>query len=87
MVMPSNGNEYPDTESRTGQNSADFHSFQTVAGADDGLRIRKVHDIHLSSGQLMSDGPLLLSVGSSLSYGGEDQGVSFTVENPCSIEL
>ena len=87
MVMPSNGNEYPDTKSRTGQNSADFHSFQTVAGADDGLRIRKVHDIHLSSGQLMSDGPLLLSVGSSLSYGGEDQGVSFTVENPGLIEL
>ena len=56
-------------------NSADFHEFQTVAGADDGLKIRKVHDIHLSSKQLESAGPLLLSVGSSLSYGGHDDQV------------
>ena len=52
-----------------GNNSADFHSFQTVAGGRDGLNIRKVHDIRLTSEQLQSDGPLLLSVGSSLSYG------------------
>ena len=52
-----------------GKNSADFHSFQTVAGGRDGLNIRKIHDIRLSSEQLQSDGPLLLSVGSSLSYG------------------
>ena len=65
---------YP--SSSGGQNSADFNSFQTVDGADDGLKIRKVHDIHLSSKQLESDGPLLLSVGSSLSYGAnKDPGV------------
>ena len=52
-----------------GDNSADFHSFETVAGGRDGLNIRKIHDIRLSSEQLQSDGPLLLSVGSSLSYG------------------
>ena len=52
-----------------GDNSADFHSFQTVAGGRDGLNIRKIHDIRLTSEQLQSDGPLLLSVGSSLSYG------------------
>ena len=50
-------------------NSADFHSFETVAGGSDGLNIRKVHDIRLTSDQLQGDGPLLLSVGSSLSYG------------------
>lgn len=76
--------QYPDTESRTlggHKNSADFHSFQTVSGADDGLKIRKVHDIHLSSQQLESDGPLLLSVGSSLSYGssGQEPGTSIAV--------
>merc|ERR550525_1236378 len=52
-----------------GNNSADFHSFETVAGGRDGLNIRKIHDIRLTSEQLQSDGPLLLSVGSSLSYG------------------
>ena len=52
-----------------GDNSADFHSFETVAGGRDGLNIRKIHDIRLTSEQLQSDGPLLLSVGSSLSYG------------------
>ena len=57
-----------------GDNSADFHSFETVAG-NDGLNIRKVHDIKLTSEQLQSDGPLLLSVGSSLSYGPNQQGV------------
>ena len=62
-----------DTERQSaepGDNSADFHSFETVAGGGrDGLNIRKVHDIRLTSEQLQSDGPLLLSVGSSLSYG------------------
>ena len=68
--------QYPDVYPRSSQNSADFHSFETVAGADDGLNIRKVHDIRLSSQQLESDGPLLLSVGSSLSYGANrDPGV------------
>ena len=53
----------------TGLNSADFHSFQTVEGQDDNLNIRRVHDIQLAPDQLDSDSPLLLSVGSSLSYG------------------
>ena len=84
--------QYPNVESRSKQmkeimaldpieeNSADFSSFKTVAGADDGLKIRKVHDIHLTSQQLQSDGPLLLSVGSSLSYGsGQEPGTSIAV--------
>lgn len=50
------------------ENSADFHSFENVAYKDN-LNIRKVHDIQLNPDQLLSDGPLLLSVGSSLSYG------------------
>jgi len=50
-------------------NSADFHSFESVAGSNDGLKIRKVHDIRLTGDQLEGEGPLLLSVGSSLSYG------------------
>ena len=59
----------PESQSaEPGDNSADFHSFENVAGRD-GLNIRKVHDIRLTSEQLQSDGPLLLSVGSSLSYG------------------
>jgi len=49
-------------------NSADFHSFESIA-YNDNLKIRKVHDIQLNPDQLQSDGPLLLSVGSSLSYG------------------
>ena len=69
--------QYPDIQPRSkSHNSADFASFQTLDGADDGLSIRKVHDIRLSSEQLQSSGPLLLSVGSSLSYGGQDPGVS-----------
>ena len=65
--------------SEPGNNSADFHSFETVAGARDGLNIRKIHDIRLSSEQLQSDGPLLLSVGSSLSYGANQRaGVGIT---------
>ena len=68
---------YPDIQPRSkSHNSADFASFQTLEGSDDGLNIRKVHDIRLSSEQLQSSGPLLLSVGSSLSYGGQDPGVS-----------
>ena len=70
--------QYPDIHHRSSQNSADFHSFQTVEGADDGLNIRKVHDIRLSTEQLQSSGPLLLSVGSSLSYGGQDPGVRYS---------
>ena len=62
-------------ESKPEDNSADFHSFETVAGADDGLNIRKVHDIRLTSEQLQGEGPLLLSVGSSLSYGPNQPGV------------
>ena len=69
--------QYPDIQPRSkSHNSADFASFQTLEGSDDGLNIRKVHDIRLSSEQLQSSGPLLLSVGSSLSYGGQDPGVS-----------
>jgi hypothetical protein len=52
-----------------GQSSADFHSFQTVAGQEDGLKVRRVHDVRLGPGQADSDSPLLLSVGSSLTYG------------------
>ena len=63
------GRADPESQSaEPGDNSADFHSFENVAGRD-GLNIRKVHDIRLTSEQLQSDGPLLLSVGSSLSYG------------------
>jgi len=50
------------------ENSADFHSFENIA-YNDNLKIRKVHDIQLHPDQLQSEGPLLLSVGSSLSYG------------------
>ena len=50
-------------------NSADFHSFHTVAGQEDNLNVRRVHEIQLAPEQLESDSPLLLSVGSSLSYG------------------
>ena len=53
----------------TRQKSADFHSFQTVAGQKDNLNVRQVHDIQLAPDLLESDSPLLLSVGSSLSYG------------------
>ena len=67
--------QYADVQPRSSHNSADFSSFQTLEGADDGLNIRKVHDIRLSSEQLQSSGPLLLSVGSSLSYGGQEPGV------------
>ena len=53
----------------TRQKSADFHSFRTVAGQKDNLNVRQVHDIQLGPDLLESDSPLLLSVGSSLSYG------------------
>merc|ERR1712088_1059570 len=53
----------------TRQKSADFHSFQTVAGQKDNLNVRQVHDIQLAPDLFESDSPLLLSVGSSLSYG------------------
>lgn len=57
------------TEEKLAENSADFHSFETVSGQDDNLNVRRVHDIHLVPEQLESDSPLLLSVGSSLHYG------------------
>ena len=53
----------------TRQRSADFHSFRTVAGQKDNLNVRQVHDIQLGPDLLESNSPLLLSVGSSLSYG------------------
>ena len=59
----------PQPEYKTSEeNSADFHSFESVAYQDN-LNIRKIHDIQLNPDQLNSDGPLLLSVGSSMSYG------------------
>jgi len=67
------GIKHTNTESQpeyktSNENSADFHSFENIA-YNDNLKIRKVHDIQLHPDQLHSDGPLLLSVGSSLSYG------------------
>merc|ERR1712126_232371 len=60
-------------EQRTsGENSADFSSFETISGQEDGLNIRRVHDIHLVPEQLESDSPLLLSVGSSMHYGPQE---------------
>ena len=57
------------SEGPSEQTSADFHSFQTIAGQQDNLNVRQVHDIHLNQEQMESGSPLLLSVGSSLSYG------------------
>ena len=59
--------ELPEESSK--QTSADFHSFQTIAGQQDNLNVRQVHDIQLDREHVESGSPLLLSVGSSLSYG------------------
>lgn len=52
------------------KNSLDFHEFETVYNPAAEIKVGKVHDVIIPHDQLKSNDPLLLSVGSSFSYGG-----------------
>jgi len=71
LMVDAPGNKiiYLDSKEEEEKNSADFDSFETIHNPRADIKVRNVQDVIVRPADIGENKPLLLSVGSSLSYG------------------